>query len=402
MKKRILALMLTLSLMLSGCVFPTQITPDPTLTPALIKTEQPELTETAASVPAVIKPSPLYKTTIFKDGGGWAIPFDHSTVYNTSDFGVHWAEVSPVDLKSINESGPIFSEFLDSEHGWLCQTTGESSSKLFTSTDKGTTWSSASFDYFPCGQLSFVNESEGGMLSDLGVAAGSQYVSVSITDDGGQTWQQTFTHEPASIDDHGLPSSGIKSDFVLLNSSIALVGGSVPISSSLYLYRTQTGADSWSQVTCNGIPGADESELTVVDLDRVGEPDVIASVRSYSFDGESINTNFCLTTDAGATWKYLSTLSDIEFSDFGSLTTGLAYGNSKFYRTEDGGESWQEIDPGIPAAEIPVSLNVVNDDLFYLTTTLDPITLDQNMLYKSENGGLDWEVVPVSIIDNPK
>jgi len=139
-----------------------------------------------------------------------------------------------------------------------------------------------------------------------------------------------------------------------------------------------------------------------VDLDRVGEPDVIASVRSYSFDGESINTNFCLTTDAGATWKYLSTLSDIEFSDFGSLTTGLAYGNSKFYRTEDGGESWQEIDPGIPAAEIPVSLNVVNDDLFYLTTTLDPITLDQNMLYKSENGGLDWEVVPVSIIDNPK
>jgi hypothetical protein len=120
-------------------------------------------------------------------------------------------------------------------------------------------------------------------------------------------------------------------------------------------------------------------------------------VRSYSFDGESINTNFCLTTDAGATWKYLSSLPDIEFSDFGSLTTGLAYGNGKFYLTQDGAKSWQEIDPGLDSTETAVWLNVVNDDLVYLTTTLDPVTLEQNLLYKSENAGIDWEIVPASI-----
>lgn len=413
MKKRIFLVILMLSLMLSGCVQPTQTqtqsqsTPSPTDTEppvpveteqtAASETEQPSPAETAAPVPAVIEPSPLYKTTIFEDGGGWAIPFDHSAVYNTSDFGVHWAEVSPADLKSINESSPIFSEFLDGNHGWLCQTTGEASSKLFTTSDKGKTWSSAIFDYFPCGQLSFANELEGGILSDLGVAAGSQYVSVSLTEDGGQTWLQVFTHEPASLDDHGLPSSGIKNDFIILNSNIALVGGSVPVSGSLYLYRSLTGGDSWSQVTFDGLPGADESELTVIDIDRVGVPDVIVTVRSYPFDGQSVDTNFCLSTDAGATWNYLSSLSDIEFSDFGSLSTGLAYGNGKFYLTQDGAASWQEIDPGLDSTETPVSLNVVNDNLFYLTTTLDPITLEKNLLYKSENAGHDWEVVPISV-----
>ncbi len=415
MIKRIFLVILMLSLMLSGCVQPTPnltqspSTPRPTDTeqPLPAETEQtltsemdePSPEETAAPVPAVIEPSPLYKTNIFEDGGGWAIPFDHSAVYNTSDFGVHWVEVSPPDLKSINEFGPIYSEFLDGEHGWICQTTGEAASNLFITADKGSTWTQASFDYFPCGQLSFANEAEGGMLSDLGVAAGSQYVSVSMTDDGGLTWQQTFTHEPASLDDRGLPSSGIKNEFVLLNSNIALVGGSVPISGSLYLYRTQTGGDSWSQAGCSGLPDADESELTVVDLDRVGVPDVIVSVRSYPFDVESINTNFCLTTDAGATWEYLSTLPDIEFSDFGSLSTGLAYGNGKLYLTQDGAKSWQEIDPGLDTSETAVLLNVVNDDLVYLTTTLDPVTLDQNLLYKSENAGIDWEIVPVSIDD---
>lgn len=408
MNKRIFLVILMLSFMLSGCVQPIltptqsptdteQPLPDETEQTAASKTEQSSPEETVVSVPVVLEPSPLYKTSIFEDGGGWAIPFDHSAVYNTTDFGVHWAEVSPSDLKSSNEFGPMYSEFLDGEHGWICQTTGEASSNLFTTSDKGSTWTQASFDYFPCGQLSFANEAEGGMLSDLGVAAGSQYVSVSITNDGGQTWQQTFTHEPASLDDRGLPSSGIKSDFVLLNNNIALVGGSVPISGSLYLYRTQTKGDSWSQAGCSGLPDADEFELTVVDLDRVGVPDVIVSVRSYPFDGEPINTNFCLTTDAGATWKYLSSLPDIEFSDFGSLTTGLAYGNGKFYLTQDGAKSWQEIDPGLDSTETAVWLNVVNDDLVYLTTTLDPVTLEQNLLYKSENAGIDWEIVPASI-----
>lgn len=412
MKKRILILLLAISLILSGCLYPTKTQTQSPSTPLPAEADEPTsndmeeprpteteelvLTETEQALPVVIEPSLLYKTTIFEDGRGWATTFNQSTIYSTDDFGAHWAEVTPADLQSINGIGPVYVYFLDAESGWICQTTGESSSILFSTSSKGSSWSQSNLD-FACGQISFANESEGGILSDLGVGAGSHYVSIYRTEDAGQTWIQTFTHEPASLDDHGLPSSGIKSHFTLLDNNIVLVGGSAPIIDSLYLYRSDNAGSSWSQVSWEGVPGAEESELSIADIVRISSSEAVIAVRSYPYSGESITTSYCLSTDAGLSWQYLSSLNDIEFSDFGSLSTGLAYGNGKFYITKDGAKSWQEIDPGLASTETPVSLNVVNDDLVYLTTTLDPVTLEQNMLYKSEKAGLDWEVVPVSI-----
>lgn len=412
MKHRILILLVAISLILSGCLYPTKTqTPSPSTPlpaeaneptpndieePAPTETEELVQTETVQALPVVIVPSPLYKTSIFEDGRGWATTFDQSSIYSTDDYGTNWTEVTPSGLQSINGIGPVYVYFLDSTSGWLCQTTAETTSTLFSTIDKGSTWSQSNIN-FACGQLSFANQSDGSILSDLGVGAGSHYVAVYDTEDSGQTWSQTFTHEPASLDDHGLPSSGIKSHFTVLDNNIILVGGSAPFPGSLYLYRSDDDGASWSQVSCEGIPGAEESELSIADIVHIDSTGLVIAVRSYPYGGGAIATNYCSSTDSGLTWNYLSTLSDIEFSDFGNLSTGLAYGNGKFYLTQDGTASWQVIDPGLDSTETPVSLNVVNDDLFYLTTTLDPITLEKNLLYKSENAGHDWEVVPVSV-----
>lgn len=377
MFKRRLALSFAAALLLAGCVaIPHASTsaPLPTATPMHL--------------------SPLYQLSMFVGGLGWASNLDQTNFYHSKNFGEHFLTVTPEGLAK-QSTGRVFSSFPNGEIAWICQSALDSAT-LYSSSDSGRSWQIHTLN-FPCGQMSFLNASEGYILSDNGVGAGSHYVSIYHTSDGGLNWDLRFSHDPSSADDHGLPSGGIKSAFVYLDTNIGLVAGSQPVPGSVYLYHTDNGGTSWSLSVCDGLPLDENQETSVENIFRINNKSAVVPIRSYLADGDSV-TFFCSTSDAGKSWSYAGKLEGVEFSDFGTILTGVAYGQGKMFQTQDGGATWLETSSGLPIAVTPVSLNMVNDRFGYLTATITPDTLLENRIYMTGNNGKDWQAMPGNIL----
>ena len=388
MKKSLFIMSLIFALLLAGCIQNAQ-TPTSTETAATTSVQAP------TSTPMYL--SPIYKTNIFVGGKGWATDLSQTRIYNTANFGEHWLNVTPEGLGSPGQSGTVFVAFPNGSLGWICQSQVESPGILYFSSDGGRSWASNELE-FSCGNMAFSSAQEGMIVSDLGVGAGSHYVSIYITADGGATWTETFRHDPSSPDDHGLPTSGIKTHLAVLGNNIALVGGSRPMPGSLFLFRSVNGGSSWNQLTCEGLPNADSSELDPMGIIKIGTQKVIVPVRAYLENGQ-MGTHFCVSTNAGESFSYLSTLENIEFVDYGSLTNGLAYGDGVMMRTSDGGLTWQDVSSALPSGLIPIGLNMINADIGYLTTTITPDSLLANRIFMTANNGLSWQPMPGTIFE---
>ena len=390
LKKLWLLILLAALITLEGCVRTTPVAPagsDPIQSP---DGKQP--------TPTATRLTPLLDLEVFVGGHGWASNADRTIFYNTRDFGENWFNVTPEGFSAQGAGWGFTTAFPNGDAGWICQTESEFTSKLYTTIDGGRNWQTLTLE-FPCGLISLINTDEGYILSDMGVGAGSQYVSIYYTSNGGQTWDLRFEHEPADSDDHGLPTSGTKSHFVFLSVNNGLVGGSAPIPGSVYLYRTKDGGVSWFQSECEGLPVDENQETSVEDIIRIDSNSAILPVRSYLADG-STATYFCSSTDAGESWQYIGMLENVEFFDFGSLLTGVAFGDGKMFQTEDGGATWTDTSVGLPPAVMPVAVNMMNDRVGFLTATITPATLTDNCIYMTGNNGDNWQSIPGNVIDS--
>ncbi len=386
--KRIIITLMVVLLLLTGCVRPSPAitgTPDPTGPAA-----NGSPTATAMYL------NPLYRLNIFVGGHGWASNVDQSAFYNTRNFGEHWLTVTPPGFSSKENGWGTTTSFPNGDIGWICQTESDSSARLFSSSDGGRAWQAHELT-FPCGETSVFNSTEGYILSSQGVAAGSHFVSLYYTADGGQTWELRFEHDPAAADDHGLPTGGLKNYFVFLSSNIGVVGGSVPVAGSVYLFRSVDGGTSWKSSKCQGLPLAENQEASIDKIVRINATTAVLPVRSYLASGNSI-TYFCSTTDAAESWQFVGELENVEFLDFGTQLTGVAYGQGKMFQTEDGGKTWTETTSGLPPAVTPVFLDMMNDRVGFLTATISPETLSDNRIYMTGNNGKDWQPMPGNLI----
>jgi photosystem II stability/assembly factor-like uncharacterized protein len=387
MKKRFVFSLFAVLLLLTSCV---------RTSPALTGTPEPTLPEGGSPTSTPAHLSPLYTLHIFVGGHGWASNADQTIFYNTRNFGEHWLTVTPAELSSQGSGWGTTASFPNGDIGWICQSQSESSATLYSTVDGGHNWLTHNLD-FPCGQMSLLNSNEGFILSDQGVGAGSQYVSLYHTADGGQSWELRFEHDPANPDDHGLPTGGIKSYFGFLNSDIGLVAGSEPVPGLVYLFRTVDGGTSWISSECEGLPVDDNMETSVDKIIRISATTAVLPVRSYLANGNSV-TYFCSTTDSAENWQYVGLLENVEFFDFGTLLTGVAYGQGKLFQTGDGGLTWTETTAGLPPAVTPVSVDMINDLVGFLTATISPETLTDNRIYMTGNNGRDWQSLPGNII----
>ena len=389
MTKRLILSLFAVLLLLTSCV---------RTSPTLTGTPEPTLSTDISPTSTPTHISPLYKLHIFVGGHGWASNVDQTIFYNTRNFGEHWLTVTPAGLSSPGSGWGTTAAFANGDIGWICRSETESSAILYSTGDGGRNWQTFNLD-FPCGQMSVLNANEGYILSDQGVGAGSQYVSLYHTADGGQNWDMRFEHDPANPDDHGLPTGGIKNYFGFLSSDIGLVAGYEPVPGLVYLFRTIDGGTSWKQSECKNLPIDENQETAVEKIIRINATTAILPIRSYLANGNSI-TYFCSTTDAAESWQYAGMLENVEFFDFGSLLTGVAYGQGKMFQTQDGGKTWAETTAGLPPAVTPVSLDMINDLVGFLTATITPETLTDNRIYMTGNNGKDWQPMPANIIES--
>ena len=397
MKFRIILLVLTL--LLSACnisvtsfpaepAAPGQPVEPPTEIPP---TPVPDTPAPPAIEAPVVEAPALIQVHFLNELDGWGVT--EAQIVRTNDGGITWYNVTPPDVK---ETGSAVSTFiLDKDHAWVQKpdfNNFPNNGLLYHTADGGLTWTISSTP-FSGGDLSFLDASNGWMLADLGVGAGSNAVSVFQTKDAGATWTQSYTNDP-NLPDSGdsLPLGGIKSDLIPLNMQTAWVSGVTYASGSIYLFRTDDGGHTWTQVQLELPSGAANSELGI-DRDQMKFFSAKDGYLVVRMSGEQNQTAVYTTSDSGDTWKLSPTIiPNAGASEFLSPQEAIIYNSEQFYVTRDAAQTWTTVSPNIVFGDSFADMNFVNLNTGWVIT-FDPN--NHHSLIRTNDGGATWSpVVP--------
>ena len=381
---------------LSACNISVTSFPSAPGQPVAAPTEVPPTPYPDTPAPEAINASPVASPAFvdiqfLNELDAWGVT--ETQVIRTNDGGSTWYNVTPPD---VTETGYTVGTFiLDNTHAWVQKpdfNNFPNNGLLYRTTDGGLTWTISSTS-FSGGDLNFIDVNNGWMLADLGVGAGSNAVAVFQTTDGGATWTQTYTNDPNNPEaGDSLPLGGLKSDLVPRNMQTAWVTGVIYAPGTAYLYRTDDGGHSWSQVALPLPAGSENSELSI-DRDQmqfVSPDDGFLVVRMA---GDATLSVVYITGDGGNTWTLRpAMLPGAGESDFLSAQEAVIYNGEQFYVTRDAAQTWATVSPNIVFGDSFFTMDFVNPDTGWV------VTLDlerQRSLYRTNDGGATWlPVIP--------
>ncbi|MDY6845991.1 MAG: hypothetical protein SVP52_02515, partial [Chloroflexota bacterium] len=355
----------------------------PTLTPSSTPTKEPEI-----SLPVFTDPV-IYDFEMFTPTNGWALTQDNDKLLRTVDGGLTWLDATPAELHPLPPDVTslwIEAFFLDAETAWL--SLNSLGGELYHSQDGGVSWTVTTLP-FERARYFFLDEVVGYALVDLGAGAGSHYVALHRTDDGGETWTKVFTHAPGET--KSLPESGSKSGITFLDVNNGFIGGTIPMEDHFYLYTTTDGGVNWTQETDISLPGAYSGSFLVV-----RQPFFITSttgylpVRAMTPDDQTYLLVY-RSDDGGQTWIFQNAAQDGRTLSFYSLDEGWMAAGTNILQTTDGGVTWS-LSPmdGIPAGEFILKLDFVDDQHGWVLATPDDETWEPLKLYQTSDGGVTW------------
>lgn len=393
MNLRLRLIVFALAVVLSACNVSVTSFPAPPTATATVEIKATEIPPTpfpdTPAPPAIAAPlieSPAFNTIqFFNELDGWGIT--ESYLVRTNDGGSTWYDVTPPDVEEVGSTVETF--ILDNDHAWVQKpdfNNFPNNGLLYRTSDGGLTWTISSTP-FSSGDLSFIDSNNGWMLADLGVGAGSNAVAVFQTRDGGATWMQTYTNDPNLPEaSDSLPLGGIKSDLVPINMQTAWVGGVIYAPGTVYLFRTDDGGQSWTQVDLELPEGAEDFELGI-DRDQMKFVSADDGFLAMRMSGDSTQTAVYVTHDAGDTWTLTPTLiPGAGASDFLSEQEAVIYNGEQFYVTRDGARTWTTVTPDIVFGDSFVTMDFVNPNSGWIVTLAE----EEYALYRTHDGGATW------------
>jgi photosystem II stability/assembly factor-like uncharacterized protein len=365
-------------------------------TPSPTATLTPTPTPTEIEVPPVVLPvfsSPvIFEFSMFTSTRGWAVTQDQDHLLITEDGGRTWFEATPPDLASLPSGYITFGIrpfFLDEATAWFTPAS-DGSGVLYHTQDGGDTWTSTTLP-FDNASYDFLDINVGYALVDLGAGAGSHYVAVYRTLDGGTSWTMVFTHEPG--ESKSLREGGAKNGITFRGVDYGWIAGSIPMDDFFYLFFTEDGGVTWAQETDIALPGLlAGSMLDVWQPQFVSDTTAFLPVRAYV--GGSIDLMIYRSIDYGQTWSYQGIIEDGLAVDFISLDEGWLTSKTGLYHTLDAGLTWSVVaTTGIPAGEFFLKVDFVDSLHGWVLTTPDDMTWDPLKLYRTTDGGVSWELL---------
>lgn len=365
--------------------------PTETLTPSTSPTETATTTVTGAPALGlqVYAAPQIYALRMFSPTGGWAAADEHNRLLMTEDGGETWLDATPSDLLPLaegNGSLGVRPFFLDAATAWFTPSTAGAGT-LFHTADGGRTWLMSSV---PFGRVAyfFLNQQEGWALEDLGAGAGSHYVALHRTNDGGETWSQVFAHEPG--ESKSLPESGTKNGVTFVDQSRGFIGGAIPMTDHFHFFVTEDGGVTWVQETDISLPG--EFTGSFLDVSQPVFMDAatgILAVHAMSPGGSSLLVY--RSEDAGRTWFYRGAVADGRDADFISVEQGWAVSDTDLFSTVDGGASWERLSAtGLPADVTLHQVVFADQDHGWLLAYQDTGSATQRLLFRTLDGGQSW------------
>lgn len=393
MNLRLCLIVCAIAFVLSACnVSVTSFPAPPTSTVEIEATEippTPSLYPDTPAPPAIAAPrieAPAFlDVQFFNELDGWGIT--ETYLVRTNDGGITWYDVTPPDVEEVSSVVETF--ILDNDHAWVQKpdfNNFPNNGLLYRTADGGLTWSISSTP-FSGGDLSFIDQSRGWMLADLGVGAGSNAVAVFQTTDGGATWTQTYTNDPnnpGAAD--SLPLGGLKSDLVPVDMQTAWVGGVIYAPGTVYLYRTDDGGESWTQVPLQLPEGTENFELGI-DQDQMKFVSATDGFLALRMSGDSTQTAVYITNDGGDKWTLTPTLiPGAGASDFLSAQEAVIFNGEQFYVTRDAARTWTTVTPDIVFGDSFVTMEFVNPNSGWIVTLAE----EEYALYRTHDAGATW------------
>ncbi|MDT8380916.1 MAG: hypothetical protein RQ728_01505 [Brevefilum sp.] len=355
----------------------------PTLSPSLTPTEEPEI-----SLPGFTDPV-IYYFKMFTPTQGWALTQDNDRLLRTVDGGHTWLDTTPMELHPLPPDVTslwIEAFFLDAETAWF--TPNSLGGEIYHTLEGSVSWT-VSVVPFERARYFFLDENNGFALVDLGAGAGSHYVAIYHTSDGGATWTEVFSHEPG--ESKSLPEGGSKGGITFLDVDRAWIGGTYPMTDYFYLHTTTDGGVNWALETDISLPSTYtgswlEVHQPVFLTDNTG----YLTVRALAPD-DNMYLLVYRSDDSGQTWIFQNAVQDGRDFDFYSLDEGWMAAGTNLFKTTDGGVTWfMPAMTGIPAGEIFLKLDFVDEQHGWVLATPDEDTWEPRKLYQTSDGGENW------------
>jgi photosystem II stability/assembly factor-like uncharacterized protein len=255
-------------------------------------------------------------------GKGWAVNA-RGKVWHTSDTGRNWSQIGSLDYSNDPYVGPLIKvQFIDESHGWVLD-----SFSIWRTTDGGRNWQR---------HFLFGSRNEAKLMYDCHfVSRDRGWISgtdglLRYTRDGGKTWQGKNIAE----------SDVALGDIIFVNER----SGWVCSWPQGRVYRTDDGGVTWQR---QRIPN-DSMRIDSIHFLNAQEGWAACTDLRGSITNENISGILLHTTDAGENWKIAHR------GEKGSFYFFIYFANAqhgwlashekeadKFYRSEDGGRTWQ-------------------------------------------------------------
>lgn len=275
---------------------------------------------------------------------------------------------------------------------------------VYKSTDAGSTWTHAGLSRSQhIGRIVVDSQNPDRVFV---AAAGTLYgkddeKGLYRTYDGGDTWEQVlFVSDSTSCIDVVLHPSDPNIIYTATWERIRYPWQRSYGGVTSRIYRSEDGGDTWEHLI-NGLPPSDENRGRIGLSISVSDPHILYA----SFTENPITNRFeglYKTMDGGDTWTQTN---DDELSNvFGSF--GWFFGNVRvdpsnpdivyvmgvtLYKSENGGQTWQEITNGMHVDQHGLEMHPLNSNFV--------VAGNDGGVYLSENGGQSWshiETLPIT------
>ena len=378
------------------------------------KEDQPTSNAPTSTIPFPPTPAavifPVFdRFQMFDEHSGWAIATQTRQILNTTDGGISWRDVTPAGLKA---DWSVYSSayFLDAMTAWI-----PTAGKTFRTSDAGKTWQEFN-NPFHLFTLQFIDHQTGWASADPMCGAGTCWLRLFQTKDGGQTWTLLNVNNPNGPETvpNGLPLGSLHilsgDSFKFSDSSTLWMGGNGAVSSpDAVLMVSRDQGQSWQKQNNPTLQHPQNSGLpNVVDLPTflTGNDGYFAAV--YDVLGGNAGANpstamaVYLTQDGGHTWTVRPNLvPDVWFTDtidFVSLSDAFVRCGDTLCVTHDGAHSWQPIQSNHPFTRGSDSAFTAYDFVNTQTGWAIAPAQGENSLYETTDGGLTWTTLKAAVL----
>lgn len=382
-------------------------------------TTNPVASSTRAST--AVAPTPMWFASLqmVSPKRGWALRWARTpggagallAVSRTTDGGHTWTDVTPAQagavLGSIDTVGCLYA--FDAERAWFAVSRPQQDRyvrmTVYRTADGGRRWSSSTpIDSHGTPEyLDFVEASHGWLLADLGAATGNDVVALFATVDGGRRW--TLASETASLvaptqRPKALPLEGTKTGLRFVSPTTGWVTAD-NIGGGAHVEITHDGGRTWAAQSLPIPQGARFTAGSEVSppqfFDRSGFLVLLGSSKPIlllSHDGGTIWARETLPAGAGR-------FPVVQFVDARHcfLVEGSTSGalGPRFYRTTDGGRTWNEVHTTLRFSQLQrSSFDFVTPHVgFAWVAGDDEQGATAPPLYETSDGGQTWNrIVP--------